>query len=107
MVDKLPSERTAMVNEHWKMLEEELKVSLDIKCYNALLKVYLDNGHSFNPMEFVESMESKNIQPNRVENFPFTTKEVTIIDLSNLGNLPATHQRILYEWRSGRSLQNP
>lgn len=65
MVEELPSQRMQLALKHWQMLEK-LNAPLDINCYNALLKIYVDNNHSFNPMEFVKSMEEKSIQTNRV-----------------------------------------
>lgn len=57
--------RTKLVSEIWKMFEA-IGVPLDISHYNALLRVYLENEHNFNPMKFLETMEQKNVQPNRV-----------------------------------------
>lgn len=65
LVEEPPSERTRLALKHWQMLEE-LKAPLDLNCYNALLKIYVENNHSFNPMEFVQSMEAKDILPNRI-----------------------------------------
>ena len=50
---------------------EELKTPLDLNCYNALLKIYVENNHTFNPMEFIQTMEAKSIQPNRVKNLKY------------------------------------
>lgn len=60
-----PTSRTNLVQEVWKMLQG-YNVSLDISHYNALLRVYLENEHSFNPMKFLQKLEEQNIKPNRV-----------------------------------------
>lgn len=69
-MEELPSRRTQLALQHWQMLEE-LKAPLDLNCYNALLKIYVENNHTFNPMEFIQTMEAKSIQPNRVKNLKY------------------------------------
>lgn len=39
---------------------------MDVSHYNALLRVYLENEHSFSPTEFLSNLEAKGIEPNRV-----------------------------------------
>lgn len=39
---------------------------MDISHFNALLRVYLENEHSFSPTEFLANLEHKGIEPNRV-----------------------------------------
>jgi leucine-rich PPR motif-containing protein len=39
---------------------------MDISHYNALLRVYLENEHPFSPSEFLEELERKGVEPNRV-----------------------------------------
>lgn len=39
---------------------------MDISHYNALLRVYLENEHKFNPTEFLQDLTSKGVEPNRV-----------------------------------------
>jgi leucine-rich PPR motif-containing protein, mitochondrial len=39
---------------------------MDISHYNALLRVYLENGHQFSPSEFLSDLEKKGVEPNRV-----------------------------------------
>ena len=34
--------------------------------YNALLSVYVQNNHDFNPLDILEKMEKNSIDPNRV-----------------------------------------
>ncbi|KAH8295864.1 hypothetical protein KR018_004809 [Drosophila ironensis] len=63
--EELPEVRTAMVQEIWKTLNA-LNVPMDISHYNALLRVYLENEHSFAPTEFLAEIEAKGIEPNRV-----------------------------------------
>ncbi len=37
------------MNEFWTEMEESLKVPMTVEHYNALLSVYVDNGHQFCP----------------------------------------------------------
>ena len=60
-----PNSRTKLVEDVWKMFEG-FGVPLDVSHYNALLRVYLENEHSFDPMKFIQILEGKSIQPNRV-----------------------------------------
>jgi leucine-rich PPR motif-containing protein len=39
---------------------------MDVSHYNALLRVYLENEHKFNPTEFLQQLSSKGLEPNRV-----------------------------------------
>ena len=39
---------------------------MDISHYNALLRVYLENEHSFSPTDFLANLENKGLEPNRV-----------------------------------------
>lgn len=48
------------------MLHLLLGVKLDVMLYNALLSVYIQNNHNFNPLEVLEKMEKNTIEPNRV-----------------------------------------
>ena len=43
-----------------------LGVKPDVMLYNALLSVYVQNNHNFNPLEILEKMENNSIEPNRV-----------------------------------------
>ena len=45
---------------------ENIGVPLDARHYNALLSIHTQNEHSYDPLEFLKSMESKNIKPNQV-----------------------------------------
>ncbi|XP_051868901.1 leucine-rich PPR motif-containing protein, mitochondrial [Pristis pectinata] len=58
-------ERTELAHRIWDKLQE-LGAAYDVSHYNALLKVYLQNEHKFSPTDFLEKMESANVQPNRV-----------------------------------------
>ncbi|XP_077193639.1 leucine-rich PPR motif-containing protein, mitochondrial [Paroedura picta] len=60
-----PQDRTELVHTIWTKLKD-LGVVYDVSHYNALLKVYLQNEHTFSPTEFLTKMEDANIQPNRV-----------------------------------------
>ncbi|XP_007942609.1 leucine-rich PPR motif-containing protein, mitochondrial [Orycteropus afer afer] len=60
-----PSERTEFVHRIWDKLQK-LGTVYDVSHYNALLKVYIQNGYKFSPTDFLAKMEEANIQPNRV-----------------------------------------
>ncbi|XP_016049852.2 leucine-rich PPR motif-containing protein, mitochondrial [Erinaceus europaeus] len=59
------SERTKLAHVIWEKLQK-LGTVYDVSHYNALLKVYLQNGYKFSPMDFLAQMEAANVQPNRV-----------------------------------------
>ncbi|KAI5948429.1 Leucine-rich PPR motif-containing protein, mitochondrial [Manis javanica] len=59
------SDRTELAHRIWSKLQK-LGTVYDVSHYNALLKVYLQNEHTFSPTDFLEKMEKANIQPNRV-----------------------------------------
>lgn len=63
--EELPEVRTALVQEIWRTLNN-LNVPMDISHYNALLRVYLENEHPFSPTDFLNDLESKGVEPNRV-----------------------------------------
>ncbi|CAG7733766.1 unnamed protein product, partial [Allacma fusca] len=60
-----PENRTKLVHEVWQTIES-LNVPVDISHYNALLKVYLENEHNFNPADFLQELSNRLIEPNRV-----------------------------------------
>jgi hypothetical protein len=43
------AERTELANEIWTRLEEEFRLPMTTAHYNALLSVYIENGHTFCP----------------------------------------------------------
>ncbi|ODN04280.1 Leucine-rich PPR motif-containing protein, mitochondrial [Orchesella cincta] len=63
--EESPIKRTELVQQVWQTLES-LNVQMDVSHYNALLRVYLENEHKFNPTEFLQDLTSKGIEPNRV-----------------------------------------
>ncbi|XP_041986989.1 leucine-rich PPR motif-containing protein, mitochondrial [Aricia agestis] len=63
--EELPEQRTLLVQKIWNVLNER-GVPMDVSHYNALLRVYLENEHAFSPAQFLEEMEKKGLQPNRV-----------------------------------------
>ncbi|KAI5745851.1 hypothetical protein M8J76_014745 [Diaphorina citri] len=63
--EEIPENRTQLVHNLWQSFEK-LNVPLDISHYNALLRVYLDNEHTFSPTDFLAKLESQGIEPNRV-----------------------------------------
>ncbi|XP_050346941.1 leucine-rich PPR motif-containing protein, mitochondrial [Nymphalis io] len=63
--EELPEQRTLLVQKIWNVLTER-GVPMDVSHYNALLRVYLENEHPFSPAQFLEEIEKKGLQPNRV-----------------------------------------
>lgn len=63
--EELPEQRTLLVQKIWSVLTER-GIPMDISHYNALLRVYLENEHRFSPAQFLEELEKKGLQPNRV-----------------------------------------
>ncbi|XP_072939179.1 leucine-rich PPR motif-containing protein, mitochondrial [Epargyreus clarus] len=63
--EELPEQRTLLVQKIWNILSER-GVPMDISHYNALLRVYIENEHDFSPAAFLEELEKKGIEPNRV-----------------------------------------
>ncbi|XP_068632296.1 leucine-rich PPR motif-containing protein, mitochondrial [Battus philenor] len=63
--EELPVERTLLVQKIWSVLTER-GIPMDISHYNALLRVYIENEHSFSPAKFLEELEQKGLEPNRV-----------------------------------------
>ncbi|CAH0561344.1 unnamed protein product [Brassicogethes aeneus] len=63
--EELPEVRTKLVQEIWNTLHK-LNVPMDVSHYNALLRVYLENEFEFSPTDFLNNLESKGIEPNRV-----------------------------------------
>lgn len=58
-------DRNKLTDELWTNLQKSVE-RLDISHYNALLKVYLENEHQFDPIVFLAQLEQKGIEPNRV-----------------------------------------
>lgn len=63
--EELPEQRTLLVQKIWNVLTER-GIPMDISHYNALLRVYIENEHQFSPAKFLEELEKKGLQPNRV-----------------------------------------
>ncbi|XP_063530687.1 leucine-rich PPR motif-containing protein, mitochondrial [Cydia strobilella] len=63
--EELPEQRTLLVQKIWSVLTER-GIPMDISHYNALLRVYIENEHPFSPAQFLEELEKKGLQPNRV-----------------------------------------
>lgn len=63
--EELPEQRTLLVQKIWSVLTER-GIPMDISHYNALLRVYIENEHAFSPAQFLEELERKGLQPNRV-----------------------------------------
>ncbi|OWR46509.1 hypothetical protein KGM_200493 [Danaus plexippus plexippus] len=63
--EELPQQRTLLVQKIWNVLTER-GIPMDVSHYNALLRVYIENEHPFSPAQFLDEMEKKGLQPNRV-----------------------------------------
>ncbi|XP_059055507.1 leucine-rich PPR motif-containing protein, mitochondrial [Achroia grisella] len=63
--EELPEQRTLLVQKIWNVLTER-GIPMDISHYNALLRVYIENEHQFSPAKFLDELEKKGLQPNRV-----------------------------------------
>ena len=55
-----------LIHLHTILLPLLLGVKPDVMLYNALLSVYIQNNHNFNPLDVLEKMEKNIIEPNRV-----------------------------------------
>ncbi|XP_012266542.2 leucine-rich PPR motif-containing protein, mitochondrial isoform X2 [Athalia rosae] len=64
MPNELPETKCELVNQIWKNLEKS--VELDLAHYNALLRVYNENGYAFSPTEVLAEMQRKGIEPNKL-----------------------------------------
>ncbi|CAB3985562.1 Leucine-rich PPR motif-containing, mitochondrial [Paramuricea clavata] len=60
----MPEERTKLVKRFWSELKEK-GIHFDVSHYNVLLSVYLQNYHSFSPVEILEEMKSGGVEPNQ------------------------------------------
>lgn len=65
MADEESEERTRIANDIWSLLDSK-GTKIDVSHYNALLNAYLENGHSFDPVQVLEDFGKRNIKPNRV-----------------------------------------
>uniref|UniRef100_A0A8C4R7C4 PROP1-like PPR domain-containing protein n=1 Tax=Eptatretus burgeri TaxID=7764 RepID=A0A8C4R7C4_EPTBU len=83
MAETLPAERTKFAQAIWKQFGD-LGVSYDDSHYNSLLKVYLQNEHTFSPTEFLAQMEKDGVAPNRV------TYQRLLARYCNEGNMDGT-----------------
>lgn len=64
MSEELPENRLKILENIWKDLTGAR--SVDIRFYNALLQVYLENDYKFSPYEFITELKSKSIEPDRL-----------------------------------------
>ncbi|XP_033096659.1 leucine-rich PPR motif-containing protein, mitochondrial-like [Anneissia japonica] len=66
LLPEMPLEkRSELAHKIWEKLAQ-LGTLYDVSHYNALLRVYLQNEHKFQPTDFLANMEAKGIEPNRV-----------------------------------------
>ncbi|XP_041351450.1 leucine-rich PPR motif-containing protein, mitochondrial-like [Gigantopelta aegis] len=64
LYDEHPDVKVQLAEEFWNKLQNQ--VTFSTQDYNALLAVYLQNGHKFSPEEFLAKMEASGVKPNRV-----------------------------------------
>ncbi|XP_015759792.1 PREDICTED: leucine-rich PPR motif-containing protein, mitochondrial-like [Acropora digitifera] len=64
LVYEKPEDRVKLAHGFWDQLME-IGVKPDVMLHNALLSVYIQNNHTFDPLEVLEKMENSNIDPNR------------------------------------------
>ncbi|XP_065845009.1 leucine-rich PPR motif-containing protein, mitochondrial-like [Oscarella lobularis] len=62
LVDASPQARIALADQFISTLRSK-GVKLDVSHYNALLSVFIDNGHNFSPLEFLTRLQTEGIQP--------------------------------------------
>ena len=60
----MPEKRTKLVKRFWSELKEK-GIQFDVSHYNVLLTVYLQNHHSFSPLEILEEMKTGAVEPNQ------------------------------------------
>ncbi|XP_035225379.1 leucine-rich PPR motif-containing protein, mitochondrial-like, partial [Stegodyphus dumicola] len=65
ILEEAPSKRIELANEIWNTLIK-LGCSFDIRHYNSLLRIYLDNNHHFSPTDFLSKLDADQIQPDKV-----------------------------------------
>uniref|UniRef100_A0A8D8WCH4 Leucine-rich PPR motif-containing protein, mitochondrial n=1 Tax=Cacopsylla melanoneura TaxID=428564 RepID=A0A8D8WCH4_9HEMI len=71
--EEIPAIRTQLAQTLWQTFDK-LNIQLDISHYNALLRVHLENEHTFSPTDFLAELETKRIEPNRVTYQRLVTK---------------------------------
>ena len=104
--EELPEARTDLVHSIWATLEN-LGATLDISHYNSLLRVYIENEHTFSPHEFLDQLADKKIEPNKVlAHLQLTVDSFTHSILPPV-DLPASHCCILLERRLGWCVHHP
>ena len=62
MPNEIPENRTILVDAIWQTMDD-LSIAKDIRHFNALLKVYLENEHTFNPIGLLKSINADGVQP--------------------------------------------
>ncbi|XP_018009682.1 leucine-rich PPR motif-containing protein, mitochondrial [Hyalella azteca] len=80
MPEELPDYRTKLAQNVWQILEKR-GVPMDLSHYNALLRVYIENEYDFSPAAFLENLESKGIEPNRVTYQRLITRNAQLGDI--------------------------
>lgn len=66
--NEVPQDRTTFAQRIWNALRE-LNLPISIAQYNSLLKVYVENGHEFEPATILADIEKNGLQPNRYDTF--------------------------------------
>jgi hypothetical protein len=60
-----PAARTALAHEVWTRLEVDMSVPMTVSHYNALLAVYLENGHAFCPAHVQSRLRGQRLREDR------------------------------------------
>lgn len=61
-MEEVPVERMRLMNVVWQRLQE-IECHMNILHYNQLLRVFVENEHSFTPENFLLSIEEANLEP--------------------------------------------
>lgn len=89
LTDVPRAERAQMSAEMWNLLHRT-GLSLDTSHYNMLLSVKLMNEEKFSPTEFLSSMESKGVAPNKA------TFELLVANFCRMGDMNGAMEILSY-----------
>lgn len=64
--EEIPDVGMKLVQDFLKTVVKQ-KIKLDISHYNALLRVYVENKHTFSPIDFLANLKAKDLNPNRYD----------------------------------------
>lgn len=64
MSEELPEKRMEILENVWRDLVGVKTV--DIRFYNTLLQVYLENENEFSPYDFISELKAKGVEADRL-----------------------------------------